>query len=183
MARTGQRDDFRRHIKGFFETKKKQNIVFRLTKVLISPLNTMVFAIRLGSRGSLRRTRKTRAFEPPKSILGPVFASQNIVKHVSFVNHEAENAIFYTMLLDSKGSVFPFFVWKIYVFYGLFEALFGSLENDVFYAHLEPLLGFREKRVFGEKPSFAKAVYFTVFPLWTPFRNLIFLLLQNCGQK
>ena len=55
----------------------------------------MVFAIRLGSRGSLRKIRKIRALGPPKNTLGPVSASQNIVKHVSFVSHEAENAVFY----------------------------------------------------------------------------------------
>ena len=43
------------------------------------------------------------------------------------------------MLLDSKGTVFQFFVWKMHVFYGLFEALFGCRENDVFYADLEPV--------------------------------------------
>ena len=42
------------------------------------------------------------------------------------------------MLVDSKGTVFPFFVWKIYVFYWFFEALFGCHENVVFYAYLEP---------------------------------------------
>ena len=87
------------------------------------------------------------------------------------------------MLLDSKGTVFIFFVWKIHVFYWLFEALFGCRENDVFYSQLEPLIGFREKRVFGEKPSFAKAAYFTVFPLWTPLGDLIFLLFAELWTK
>ena len=87
------------------------------------------------------------------------------------------------MLLDSKGTVFPFFVWKMHVFYWLFEALFGCRENDVFYVCLEPLLGFREKRVFVEKPSFAKAAYFTVFPLWTPLGDLIFLLFAELWTK
>ena len=87
------------------------------------------------------------------------------------------------MLVDSKGSVFPFFVWKMQMLYGLFEALFGCRENDIFYAHLEPLLGFREKRVFCEKPSFAKAAYFTVFTLWTPLGDLIFLLFAELWTK
>ena len=87
------------------------------------------------------------------------------------------------MLFDSKVTVFPLFAWKMYVFYGLFEDLFGCRENDVFYACLEPLLGFREKRVFGEKPSFAKAAYFTVFPLWTPLGDLIFLLFAELWTK
>ena len=65
------------------------------------------------------------------------------------------------MLFDSKGTVFPLFAWKMYVFYGVFEDLFGCRENDVFYDYFEALLGFREKRVFGEKPSFAKVSYFT----------------------
>ena len=65
------------------------------------------------------------------------------------------------MLLDSKGTVFPLFAWKMYVFYGLFEDLFGCRENDVFYEYFEALLGFREKRVFGEKSSSAKVSYFT----------------------
>ena len=69
------------------------------------------------------------------------------------------------------------------MFYGLFEALFGCRENDVFCAYLEPLLGFREKRVFGEKPSFAKAAYFTAFPLWTPLKDLIFLLFAELWTK
>ena len=62
------------------------------------------------------------------------------------------------------------------MFYSLFEAHFGSRENDVFYAYFEPLFGFREKRVFGEKLSFAEVAYFTVLPLWTPLGDLIFLL-------
>ena len=87
------------------------------------------------------------------------------------------------MRVDSKSTVFPFFVWKIQVFYGFFEALFGCRENDVFYAGLELLLGFREKRVFGEKPSLTKAAYFTVFPLWTPLGDLIFLLFAELWTK
>ena len=87
------------------------------------------------------------------------------------------------MLVDSKGTVFQFFVWKIHVFYWLFEALFGCRESDVFYTHLEPLLGFREKRVIGEKPSFAKAAYFPVFPLWTPLGDFIFLLFAELWTK
>ena len=87
------------------------------------------------------------------------------------------------MLLDSKGTVFPLFAWKMYVFYWLFEALFGCRENDVFYEYFEPLLGFREKRVFGEKPSFAKIPYFTGFLLLTPFGDLIFLVFAELSTK
>ena len=47
------------------------------------------------------------------------------------------------------------------MFYKLFEDLLGCTDIDVFYEYFEPLLGFREKRVFGEKPSFAKVPYFT----------------------
>ena len=65
------------------------------------------------------------------------------------------------MRLDSKGTVFLLFAFKMHVFYELFEDLFGCRENEVFYEYFEPLLGFREKRVFGEKPSFAKVTYFT----------------------
>ena len=65
------------------------------------------------------------------------------------------------MLFDSKGIVVPFFAFKMHLFYGLFEDLFGCRENDIFYEYFEPLLGFCEKRVFGEKPSFAKVPYFT----------------------
>ena len=65
------------------------------------------------------------------------------------------------MLFDSKGTVFLLFAFKMHVFYGLFEDLFGCRENDVFYEYFQALLGFREKRVFGEKPSFAKVSYFT----------------------
>ena len=78
------------------------------------------------------------------------------------------------MLVDSKGSVFKFFVWKMHVFYWLFEAFFGCRENNVFYTHLEPLLGLREKGVFCEKQSLA--AYLIVFPLWTLWGDLIFLL-------
>ena len=87
------------------------------------------------------------------------------------------------MLFDSKGTVFPLFAFKMHVFYGLFEDLFGCRENDVFYEHLEPLLGLREKRVSGEKQSFAKAAYFIVFPLWTPLGDLIFLLFAELWAK
>ena len=45
----------------------------------------------------------------------------------------------FTMLLDSKGSVFPFFVWEIFVFYKFFEALLGCREYNVFYPDLEPV--------------------------------------------
>ena len=87
------------------------------------------------------------------------------------------------MLFDSKGTVFPLFAWKMYVFYGLFEDLFGCRENDVFYEYFEPLLGFREKRVFGEKPFFAKIPYFTGFSLLTPFGDLIFLVFAELLTK
>ena len=87
------------------------------------------------------------------------------------------------MLFDSKGTVFPLFAWKMYVFYGLFEDLFGCRENDVFYEYFEPLLGFREKRVFGEKQSFAKVPYFTGFSLLTPFVDLIFLVFAELSTK
>ena len=60
------------------------------------------------------------------------------------------------MLFDSKGTVFLLFVFKMHVFYELFEDLFGCRESDVFYDYFEALYGFREERVFGEKPSFAK---------------------------
>ena len=39
------------------------------------------------------------------------------------------------------------------------------------------------KRVFGEKSSFAKAQYFTAFPLWTPYGDLIFLLFAGLSTK
>ena len=121
----------------------------------------MVFAILRGSRGSLRKARKIRAFGPPKSTLGPVFASQNTVKKRVFRGSRRRKTSSFTMLFDSKGTVFLLFAWKTYVFYVLFEDLFGCRENHVFYEYFEPLLGFREKRVFGEKPSFAKVPYFT----------------------
>ena len=135
----------------------------------------MVFAIHLGSRGSLRENCKTHAFGPPKNTLGPVFASQNTMKNI-FRGSRSRKTLSFTMLLDSKGTVSSAFRLENDVFYWLFEALFGCREIEVFYAHLEPLLGFREKRVFGEKPSFAKVPYFTRFPLLTPFWDLIFLL-------
>ena len=71
----------------------------------------------------------------------------------------------------------------MFAFYWLFEALFGCRENDVFYDYFEPLLGFREKRVFGEKPSFAKVPYFTRFPLLTPFGDFIFLVFAELSTK
>ena len=53
----------------------------------------------------------------------------------------------------------------------------------VFYGFSTFATGFREKRVLGEKLSFAKAVYFIVFPLWAPLGDLIFLLFCRTVDK
>ena len=116
----------------------------------------MVFLPQLGRRGSLRQSCKVRVFGPRKDALGPVFVSQSTVKDVSFRGSRRRKMSSFTLLFDSKGTVFPLFAWKMYVFYWLFEVLFGCRENDVFYVYFEALFGFREKRLFGEKPSFAK---------------------------
>jgi len=87
------------------------------------------------------------------------------------------------MLFDSKGTVFHLFAWKKYAFYGLFEDLFGCRENDIFYVYFEVLLRFREKRVFGEKPSFAKVPCFMWFSLLTSFGELIFLVCAELSTK
>ena len=86
----GQRDDFRRHIGRFLEVKMWQHIFSSTYK---GPDFTMKYN---GFRNSYRKSRvasetcKIRAFGPPKRTLGPVFASQNTVKTMSFVGHEAE---------------------------------------------------------------------------------------------
>ena len=70
----------------------------------------MVFAILRGSRGSLQKARKIRAFGSPKSTLGPVFASQNTVKNVSFVGHDAEKR---RLLRCSSTRKAPFFLFSL----------------------------------------------------------------------
>ena len=85
------------------------------------------------------------------------------------------------MLLESKGIFF--LVWEILVFCWLVDVFFGCRDNHVFYAYLEPLLGFREERVFGEKQSFTKVQYFTGFPLLIPLGDSIFFLVAELWTK
>ena len=108
----------------------------------------MVFAILLGSRGSLRKARKIRAFGPPKSTLGPVFASQKTIKSLSFVGHEAE-----------KRRLLPCFSTRKVPFFFVFR-----LENArvllVFRGSLRLSRKWRILRIFGASPRLSRRARF-----------------------
>ena len=143
----------------------------------------MVFASRLGSRGSLRRTRKIRAFGPPKSILGPVFASQNTVKHVSFVGHEAEKRRLLQCFSIRRAPFFNFSFGKYTCFTG-FPRLSSTVAKITYFTHIWSLSSVLAKNAFLAKSYHSRKLcillYFHFGHLWgTSFS----CFLQNCGQK
>ena len=167
----------------FFRSEREAAHFFRPTKVLISKQNTMVFAIRLGSRGSLRRTRKIRAFGPPKNILGPVFSSQNIIKHVSFVGHEAEKCRLLRCFSIRKVPIFRFSFGKCTCF-TCFSRLSLAVAKITYFTHIWNLSSAFAKSAFLAKNYLSRKLrilrYFHFGHLWgTSFS----CFLQNCRQK
>ena len=143
----------------------------------------MVFAIRLGSRGSLRKARKIRAFGPPKSTLGPVFASQNTVKNVSFVGHDAEKRRLLRCSSTRKAPFFLFSLGKCTCFTG-FSRISSAVAKMTYFTNISRLsLAFAKSAFLAKShPSRKSRILRDVHSrhlLGTSFS----WFLQNCRQK
>ena len=143
----------------------------------------MVFAILRGSRGSLRKARKIRAFGSPKSTLGPVFSSQNTIKNVSFVGHDAEKRRLLRCSSTRKAPFFLFSLGKCTCFTG-FSRISSAVAKMTYFTNISsPSLAFA-KSAFLAKSHLSRKLrilrYFHFGHLWgTSFS----CFLQNCRQK
>ena len=143
----------------------------------------MVFAILLESRGSLRKTRKIRACGPPKRTLGPVFASQNTVKTVSFVGHEAEKRCLLRCFSIRKAPFFHFSLGKCTCF-TCFLKLSSAVAKMTYFTNISSLSSAFAKSAFLAKSHLSRKLrillYFHFGHLWGTSFSCFF---QNCGQK
>ena len=115
----------------------------------------MVFAIRLGSRGSLRKIRKIRAFGPPKNTLGPVSASQNTIENVSFVGHEAEKRRLLQCFSTRKVPFFRFSFGKCTCF-TCFLKLSSAVAKMMYFTHIWSLSSAFAKSAFLAKSHLSR---------------------------
>ena len=115
----------------------------------------MVFLPHLGCRGSLRKTCKIRAFGPPKSTLGPVFASQNTVKNVSFVGYEAEKRRLLQCFSTRKAPFFRFSLGKCICFTG-FSKLSSAVAKMTYFTDISSLSSAFAKSAFLAKSHLSR---------------------------
>ena len=115
----------------------------------------MVFLPHLGSRGSLRKTRKIRAFGPPKNTLGPVSASQNTVKTVSFVGHEAEKCRLLRCFSTRKAPFFHFSLGKCTCF-TCFSKLSSAVAKMTYFTNISSLSSAFAKSAFLAKSHLSR---------------------------
>ena len=139
----------------------------------------MVFAIRLGSRGSLRKIRRIRAFGPPKNTLGPVSASQNIVKHVSFVSHEAEKCSLLQCFSTRKVPFFRFSFGKCTCF-TCFLKLSSAVAKMTYFTHIWSL---SRKMRFLAKRHLSRNIVFYGFSTFATFWGPHFLAFCRTVDK